>query len=75
MRYRKHRVRLRDLFSPPAGWPGRMRSQPPLDDDDVFEDLMDQEFDIEALVDECREAMLKDIARIARDMFEGERGA
>ena len=75
MRYRKRRVRLRDLFSVPAGWPGRMRSQPPLDDDDIFEDIMDQEFDIEALVEDCREAMFKDIAGIARDMFEGGRGA
>ena len=75
MRYRKRRVRLRDLFSPPAGWPRRMRSRPPLTDEDILEDLMDQEFDIEALVEDCREAMFKDIAGIARDMFEGGRGA
>jgi len=75
MRYRKRRVRLRDLFSPPAGWPGRTRSQPPLTDEDIFEDLMDQELDIEELVEDCREAMLKDIARIARETFEGGRGA
>ena len=75
MKYRKRRVRLRDLFSVPGGWPEETRSRPLLTDEDIFEDLMDQEFDIEELVEDCREAMLKDIARIAREMFEGGRGA
>ncbi|MHC5058990.1 MAG: hypothetical protein ACYTKD_30415 [Planctomycetota bacterium] len=75
MKYRKRRVRLRDLFSAPGGWPEETRSRPLLTDEDIFDDIMDQEIDIEALAEDCREAMLKDIARIAEDIMDGMENA